>query len=367
MNDSMWSPTTHTLAAVGESAGAGGLRSSMVAESLGSTPADPVDPMIRAFVTTVSRDFARHADLGSMSNDERRLVAEIVRKPWRQGGPIMERVTEHHIPSGHGAVRVRFYHPSPAGGEGEAKACLVYLHGGGWTMFSLDTHDRLMREYAARSGLIVAGVDYALSPEAKFPTALGEVVRVIRWLEQEGRSVGVDPSRLLMGGDSAGANLALAAGIALRDDKEGSPIHGLLLNYGVYARELSTGAVETYGGPDFMLTGAEMEIFWTNYLDRQADAANPLVSPILADLAGLPPAFLVIAQCDVLAEQNVQMAHRLREADVPTTAALYRGATHSFLEAVSIAPLADRAIEEASQWMRDIVASRVGGAPARPV
>ena len=330
---------------------------SIIAERRASTPADPVDPMIREFIREISRGFASYPDLASMTNAQIRRVAETVREPWRRGGPVMEQVDERRIPAGDHSVRVRFYHPTQEPGEASEKACLVYMHGGGWTMFSLDTHDRVMREYAARSGLIVAGVDYALSPEAKFPTALNEVVHVIRWLRQEGPVVGVDPSRLLVGGDSAGANLALAASLELRDSEGESPIRGLLLNYGAYAPHLSEQAIQQYGGPDFMLSAPEMETFWTNYLNGSADAANPLASPILGDLSSLPPTFLAIAECDILAEQNIEMARRLQTAGVVARTEVYRGGTHSFLEAVSIAPLADRALGEASAWMHDLAAS----------
>ena len=95
---------------------------------------------------------------------------------------------------------------------------MLYLHGGGWMMFSIDTHDRLMREYAMRSGAVIAGIDYSLSPEAKFPVALEEAVAALGWLQREGRTFGIDPSRLAIGGDSAGANLALTAALKLRGD-----------------------------------------------------------------------------------------------------------------------------------------------------
>jgi acetyl esterase len=277
----------------------------------------------------------------------------------------MSLVEERQVRAGDHQVRIRLYHPSRPSDESGPRGCLVYMHGGGWTLFSLDTHDRLMREYAERSGLIVAGVDYSLSPEARFPTALDEVVQAIRWLGANGALVGVDPARLLAGGDSAGANLALAAALKLRDSGEGSPVRGLLLNYGAFAVRPTEDAVRQYGGTDYMLSAEEMAGFWTNYLRGPSDAADPLASPILADLAGLPPAFLAIAECDVLAEQNLDMARRMTAAGVSAKAVVYAGATHSFLEAVSIAPLADRALGEAGRWLGEIAASVAGVSAAR--
>ena len=310
---------------------------------------DLIDPMIRRFLNEMSRDSAGHPNLADLSYPQARAVAEAVRKPWREGGPIMARVEEVWAPAGDHAVRVRLYHPEPRAAPG---GCLVYLHGGGWTLFSIDTHDRLMREYAARTGLIVAGVDYALSPEARFPVALGEAAAVLRWLAIEGDRLGVDRGRLAVGGDSAGANLARAAALSLRDAGEGELVRAMLLNYGVFQRDSSAEAARRYGGPEFNLSADEMAAFWRNYLADPSDAENPLVSPMLADLSRLAPAFLAVAECDILAEQSEAMTRRLCAAGVTTRAVVYPGATHSFLEAVAIAPLADRALAEASHWLK---------------
>src|SRR5215470_9207203 len=127
---------------------------------------DPLDPQIRRFVSALAEGWAQFPDDGSRSIVEMRRIAEIVRRPWRQGGPAMAATSDMLLPTRRGDVRVRLHRPSA---EMAAQPALVYLHGGGWTMFSLDTHDRIMREFAARAGVVVVGVDYALSPEAKFP------------------------------------------------------------------------------------------------------------------------------------------------------------------------------------------------------
>ncbi|MGZ7080721.1 MAG: alpha/beta hydrolase, partial [Thermoanaerobaculia bacterium] len=233
------------------------------------------------------------------------------------------------------------------------KPALIYLHGGGWTFFSLDTHDRLMREYAARAGVIVAGVDYALSPEAKYPTALEQVVAVVRFLAGRGEEWGVDPQRIAIGGDSAGANLAIAACLRLRDESQAQLVRAMVLNYGVFDRRSSDEARERLGGPGNMLTSDEMEGFWRNYLRDEREADDPFVSPLRADLHGLPRTLLVVPQFDLLTEQSVQLADRMVAAGVPVTLNMYDGAVHSFLEAVSIAPLADRAFADTAAWLRD--------------
>lgn len=264
----------------------------------------------------------------------------------------MSSTIERRIPFGGGdSVRVRIHDPGPEGG----KAALIYLHGGGWTLFSLDTHDRLMREYAARAGIVVVGVDYALSPDAKFPVALEQVCAVARWVREGGARMGMDPARIAMGGDSAGANLTTAACLVLRDEEDGHVLRSMVLNYGVFDRHCSEDARQRYGGAGYMLASDEMDAFWRNYVTDPRQMDDPLVCPINADLTGLPPAFMVIAECDLLAEQNLRMAERLRAAGVRTEARLYAGASHSFLEAVSIAPLAARALDDTAGWLRAVL------------
>jgi acetyl esterase len=307
-----------------------------------------IDPDLRRFMALTGEAYRGYPDLSTLTLPEQRRVFEQVRERWRVGGPVMAETTEHQVPTRHGAVRARIHQPVA---DGPAPA-LVYLHGGGWTIFSIDTHDRLMREYAARAGVTVVGVDYALSPEAKFPVALEQVVDVVGWLRAEGGAPGVDAGRLAIGGDSAGGNLTVAACLSLRAAGALDGVRGMLLNYAVLDREVSGESARRYGGPEYMLTAGEMEQFWVNYLADPAQGANPLANPAKADLAGLPPAFLAVAECDLLAGQSLAMAERFAAAGVAAETVVYPGACHSFLEAVSIAPVAERALAEASVWLR---------------
>jgi acetyl esterase len=262
----------------------------------------------------------------------------------------MARTHEHAAPTSSGAVRVRIYDPglvSPA-------PVLIYLHGGGFTLFSLDTHDRLMREYAAAGGFLVAGVDYPLSPEARYPRALDQIVAVTDWLAGPGAvEVGSDPLRIAIGGDSAGANLSMAAALRLRDRGSAGALRGLLLNYGAFGAPCSDASEAAFGGPRSVLSRAEVDYYMKNYLGAvDACADDAYARPCVADLAGLPPAFLVIPDRDVLAEQSRDMAARLANAGVAAEAREYAGATHSFLEAMSISSLARRAIADGAAWVR---------------
>ncbi|MGH8237444.1 MAG: alpha/beta hydrolase, partial [Steroidobacteraceae bacterium] len=232
------------------------------------------------------------------------------------------------------------------------RPALVYLHGGGWTIFSIDTHDRLMREYAARAGLVVIGVDYSLSPEVRFPRALEETVAVVRWVRKNGTEINVDPDRIALGGDSAGAAMTIAACVKLRDENEPDAVKAMLLNYGAYDATCSNESYHRYGQGGYMWEPGEMATFWRNYLG-DTPMTDPLACPIHADVRGLPPAFSAIPDCDVMYEESVAMTEKLRRAAVRSHVAIYAGATHSFLEAVSIARISDRAFAEASRWLSD--------------
>lgn len=307
-------------------------------------PQDDVDPQIRQFLRRMTSGYARYPALSSMPPPDARRIAEVVRAQWVRGGPAM--VSSKELRVGPLNTRVRILRAQPD----ESLPGLVYLHGGGWTLLSIDTHDRLMREYASRAGVAVVAVDYSRSPEAKYPRALEETVSVIDWLGGHGAEFGIDPSRLAVGGDSAGANLSIASQLSLR--ALGRPVlSAMLLNYGVYS-DRSTPSWSRYDGPSYMLETEEMRWFWNNYLRSDADREDPLVMPLLGDLRGLPPAHMVIAECDVLADGNRAMAAALRSAGVETDARIYKGATHSFLEAISISDIAKQALEGASNWLK---------------
>ena len=275
-------------------------------------PAVALEAGVRTFVDRVMAETARLSGPGPVTLADARRIAETVRGPWREGGPIMARTSEHRASADGREVRVQIYQP-----DGATGGALVYLHGGGWTLFSLDTHDRLMREYAGRSGLAVVGVDYSLSPEVRFPVAVEETVAAVTWLRRKGPALGIDPARLVLGGDSAGANLALASALALRDAGATPAIRGLLLNYGAYDLAVSDAAARRFGAPGAMRTATEKAAFWAHDLRGPADGDDPLACPLRAELARTcRRCFLAAAECDVLAEQSAALAGRLTAAGV---------------------------------------------------
>jgi acetyl esterase len=309
-----------------------------------------LDPEIAAFIVQMQQAWASHPPFDTLSPPEARAVAELVRAPWRQGGPEMARTTEHRVETRSGPLRIRVYDP----GLVQPAPALVYMHGGGFVLFSIDTHDRLMREYAAAAEVIVIGVDYPLSPEHRYPAALNQIVDLLAWLNEAGaETLGADLNRIALSGDSAGANLALAAALVLRDAGHGDRIKALLLNYGAFGERPSDAAEAQFGGPGAVLNREEMDFYFGAYVGAEGHAIDdPYARPIIADLANLPPTLLIIPECDVLTEQSHTMEARMREAGVSVSSIVYRGATHSFLEAMSVAALARRAIADGAAFVR---------------
>lgn len=306
-----------------------------------------IDPEIQQFIEKTTADYLALAAIAPPATVQRRReIAEQVRAPWTRGGPEMAET--HEVTIGSSGLRARIHIPEGGPGNGT----LLYLHGGGWVLFSIDTHDRLMREYAARAGCAVVGLDYSLAPEHRFPRALEDIRACLDWLGVHGAGFGLVPGRFVIGGDSAGGNLSLATALRLRDRGEPMPA-GLLLNYAALDTD-PRPSYSRYDGDPYMLGVDEMRDFWENYLGAPS-TTDIYARPLLADLSGLPPVHLCIPECDILTDQNTELAARLEEVGVDVSAILYPGATHSFLEAVSISACASRAIEDASVWLSAIL------------
>ena len=308
------------------------------------------DPEIRFFLDELRSGWAQHPPFDTLTFPERRRVAEQVRASWNEGGPEMARTIERSFDPGAGELRIRVHRPA---GVAEPAPALVYLHGGGFTLFSIDSHDRLMREYAEQGRFAVIGVDYPLAPEHKYPVALDRIEALLLWIQSHGAELGVDPSRIALGGDSAGANMSFGLVQRLHARGERTLVRAVLANYGGYDSTISDDAEARFGGDASIMSRSEAEEYYANYLNGQDEADDPHVYPIRADLKGFPPVFLVIAECDILAEQGIAMDARLREAGVETLSQVYPGAIHSFLEAMSVSAVARAAIADGASFVRD--------------
>ncbi|TBV76820.1 alpha/beta hydrolase fold domain-containing protein [Pseudoxanthomonas winnipegensis] len=317
--------------------------------------AKPLDPEIKRFIDEVVATGRRLTAGRLLDWPQKRRIAEDSRLPWRTGGAQVARTTDTTIDTEAGPLRLRIHDPSP----GVSKPTVVYLHGGGWAMFSLDTHDRVMREYAARSGMAVVGLDYALAPEAPYPAALDQVVALSRWLHTHGQTLGLDGERLALAGDSAGGNLSMGAALRLRDAGHGEVVKAVLSLYGGFSPHCSPTARQRYGTSADMLSGEETDFFWNNYIDRIDRLREPYAAPLLADLQGLPPVFVQVGECDVLVEQNLQMAGALLAVGNAVQVRVYPGAPHSFIEALAVSRLANQALDDGVAWLRQVLLGQV--------
>ena len=316
-----------------------------------STPAaKPLDPEIKSFIDDVVAVGRRLTAGRTLDWPQKREIAEASRLRWRTGGPTLAR-QDVVVQGQTGPLPLRIYDPAP----GQPKPTLIFLHGGGWAMFSLDTHDRVMREYAARSGMAVVGLDYALAPEAPYPTALNQVVDLVRWLGANGQSLGLDGQRIALSGDSAGGNLSMGAVLRLRDAGQGDAVKAVLSLYGGFSSDCSPASRQRYGTDQDMLSATEVATFWNNYIGALGDRRDPYAAPVLADLRGLPPIFLVVGECDILTEQNMTMAGCLLAAGNAVKVKVYPGAPHSFIEAIAVSRVANQAIDDGAAWLRGIL------------
>lgn len=244
---------------------------------------------------------------------------------WNEIKPALPSVEAVQVPHAGGAVNCRLYRPS----TDRPLPALVYLHGGGWILGSLDTHDRIMRLLAQKSDAAVLGVDYRLAPENKFPAAHDDALAALRHLLRDGESLGIDPARLAVGGDSAGANMALASCLQLTP-AERSAVKQQLLYYGLFGLADSASR-RTFGNEADGLTKAGLDYFRDCLLRRPADAADMRYDCLSADLRGLPPALIVGSALDPLLDDSRALAQLLAEAGVAHELVVYEGVLHGFL------------------------------------
>ncbi|MCM5572064.1 alpha/beta hydrolase [Burkholderiaceae bacterium FT117] len=224
------------------------------------------------------------------------------------------------------AIPLRRFVPRPG-----ADRAIVYLHGGGWVQGTLDTYDTLCRQLALACDAQVFSVGYRLSPESRFPGAIVDSVRALRFVCDEAARFGVDPAKIVVSGDSAGGHLAVTAARWLK--AAGLPLPaGMALVYPVADRRLDSGSVKAFG-EGFYLSRAQMAWYWEQFLgDTAIEPTHPDLSPALAgDLAGLPPSLVITAGCDILRDEGEALAKRLTEQGAPAEVLRMPGMLHGFI------------------------------------
>jgi acetyl esterase/lipase len=233
------------------------------------------------------------------------------------------------VPAEAGDVRARVVTPP---GAAEALPAVLYLHGGGWVAGNARTHDRLVRELAAGAGAAVVFVEYDRAPEARYPVAIEQAYAVARWVVSEGSDAGLDGSRLAVAGDSTGGTLAAALTFVAKQRGDVAFVHQSLYYPVTDAAQDTNSHWEFADGP--YLTAEAMAWFWDAYLPDRAARHDITVSPLRAtldDLAGLPEAFVVSSENDLVRDEAEAYARRLARAGVRTTSVRFNGTIHDFL------------------------------------
>jgi len=303
-----------------------------------------------AFVFKAFQDAGRPA-YETLSPDEAREYYRQARLVSNPEPPELKSVEPLTIPAPHGSIPARVYTPKTLRQTGGLAPCLVFFHGGGWVIGDLDTHDVVCRKLANEGQLIVISVDYRLAPEHKFPAAVDDAIAATIWIAAHAKKFGIDTARLLVGGDSAGGNLAAVVAISARDGN-GPAIAGQVLIYPATDFAL---AHPSHGEPEtsILLTHSVIRWFRDHYLNGAADVHDWRASPARAKtLIGLPPAYVLTAGADPLRDEGDEYARRLKEAGVAVTHRTFPGQFHGFFTMGKLLQQANVAAGEIGAWLK---------------
>ena len=287
-------------------------------------------------------------DTGCSYEEMRRRYVE-ERRFWNEGGPEAAKTVETTVEGPIGPVPVRIYYPDAA----PQHHAVVFIHGGGFTVGSNDTHDRMMRSIMASSGCAVIGVDYHLSPEAKFPIPMYECAAVVRYFHESGAQFGILPDRMAIGGDSGGGKLSLATNLYLRDAFGGNDyISALLLYYPGLG--LTDGVAHRLQGSELDgMRRCDLDAYKNNYMPDGADMENPYYQIVNADLThGMPATYLCCGDLDPLLDDSNFLATVLSDRGVPVQLDVVPGVLHAFMHYGRMMPEAVECLEHSGAFFR---------------
>jgi acetyl esterase/lipase len=307
-----------------------------------------LDPEVQLLIRLRGRSASPERETPAEARAARALDAQVFRGETFQVG----RVEALAIPGPGGAIGARLYVPESASPHAPL---LVYLHGGGWVVCDLDTHDNLCRFLARESGALLLSVDYRLAPEHPFPAAVDDAVAAFQFGAEHAGDLGADPRAVAIGGDSAGGNLA--AVVSHLAVSEGGPVPAFTLSIYPVTDLSEKRASYRLFREGFVLTESQMDWYRSHYLPDEAAALDPRASPLLAeDFAGLPPTCIVTAGFDPLRDEGEEYGRRLREAGVPVALKRHPGLVHGFANAVGSTRFGRRAMRDVVDTLRQRLA-----------
>jgi len=303
-----------------------------------------LDPQIAAIIEQLDGGFP---PVHEMSGGEARALIRSRLVPPAQPESIGE-VADRSVEGQGGPIPVRVYRPEAVG----PLPIVVYAHGGGFVFCDLDSHDGLCRNIANLVPAVVVSVGYRLAPEHSWPAAAEDVYAVTCWASDNAAALGADPGRLVVGGDSAGGNLAAVTAVLARDRGGPMPAAQLLL-YPVIAADFDTESYRLFGQGYYNPKPA-LQWYWDCYVPSFEDRAHPYATPLNADLRGLPPAVVVVAGHDPLRDEGLAFGAALEAAGVPTVQLRYEGGIHGFMT-MPMLDIAHRARKEAVAALADLL------------
>lgn len=309
-----------------------------------------IDPEI---IPSLERMQARMASRQPMTAVDPKIIRQRANAefaPLNLHPPNLALIKDIQIEGAFGLRKARLY---DALGEREDAPGLIYFHGGGWIVGDLESEDTKLRYLAIASGVRIVSYDYVLAPEHKFPQPLDDCIAAAKSIHSNAHSLGLASRQLAIGGSSAGANLALSTALKLRDEKY-SWLQYMLLFYGTYdmcGKPPSRRLFNSFGG------GTEaMEFFFSLYLQEKSERHNPLASPLFAEMAGLPPAFINAAGLDVLRDDSRNLVEKLQQAGIETHYEEVPGVTHGFTLLTHEVRAARKIIRTAGQALHSALA-----------
>ncbi|RTQ36604.1 alpha/beta hydrolase [Variovorax gossypii] len=320
-------------------------KETLAAVAPGTPSGTRLTPKMASVVERMAR--AGHPPLDRQTPDEAKASYEKGAGVLEVPKPELARIEDLTIAARDGyAMPVRLYAPSSA-----VLPVLIYFHGGGFTVGNIRTHDTLCRVLSAKSGCAVMSIDYRLAPAHKFPTASNDAWDAFQFIAKQGASLGLDPSRLAVGGDSAGGTLAAVCAILARD--AGLPLSLQMLIYpGTTAHQDTASHLRHVDGP--LLTKAMIDFFFSQYVNTPADRDDWRFAPLLADdVDGVAPAWIGLAECDPVVDEGIAYADKLRAVGVQVDLEIYRGVIHEFIKMGRAIPEALQAQDDAARALRE--------------
>ena len=305
----------------------------------------PLDAQARAYLDLMSSAGIPPTHQLTPAEARAALVTRQALLPAAEPQPVGS-IEDRLIPGPGGELKVRIYRPDDQG----PSPIMVYFHGGGWVVGSVDTHDGVCRRLTNGVGCVVVSVDYRLAPEHKFPAAVEDAYAATCWTAEHAGELGGAAARLVVGGESAGGNLAAVVALMARD-WGGPPIAYQVLLYPGTCHGFESPSLAENDG---IVLGVE-DIRWYSrqYLPHEAVAGDPYASPLRApDLSGLPPALVVTAEYDPIRDEGEAYADRLRQAGVPVVSKRYPGLIHTFFLVAGMVDAAREAVEETCETLR---------------